>query len=369
MNKIKLLHILESFHTGGAEKVTLDICNGLDKQRFVSHVLAFEDGELRNTFEKEGIATSILQKSKGYSPLFLFKLIRFIKKNHFDLTHIINGLTVINYGIMASKITNTPSIAAIHGHSHFNSDSFGNRVWYRMVDKADKIITVADSVSKHLESKGIESYKIKRIYNGIASDFPVLSNDEKETLAVSLGLPQSKFVLGCVANLRTVKGHIHLIEAFKEIQELIPDLYLLLIGSGSLKESLQKKVRSYGLDSKIIFCGTRHDVPACLQIFDIFILSSLSEGLPISILEAMRASLPIIATSVGGVPETVRDRLNGFIVEPGKSAQLSSAIKQMFENTDTCEEFGKQSKKIFLENFTHKSFISNYEKVFEEVSC
>jgi glycosyltransferase involved in cell wall biosynthesis len=168
-----------------------------------------------------------------------------------------------------------------------------------------------------------------------------------------------------VARFKEQKDQTTLLEAIAQLEN--KEIHLDLIGSGSLLESCQKLARSLGIAERISFCGARTDVPELLAQAQIFVLSTHYEGLPISILEAMRAGLPVVATSVNGIPELVDHGTTGFLVPRADVKALALALKTLTEFPALRQSMGEAGRQKFLQEFTVESMIASIEAVYQKI--
>ncbi len=366
---ISVLHFLESFMVGGAEKITLDLCRGLSPDLFQSHVVGFNDGELLPLFKAQGNNAKTIEKRPGADLPFLLRLRRFIIDNNVDLVHCINGLTVVNYGVVAATLAGIPSVVAIHGLGHFSEQGLGAAVWRKMLFFATHRIGVSGNICDHVNGFRKHPLPTELIYNGIDNDSGALPPPEKIKLSSQLGVPpDAGIVCVCVANFREVKGHCFLLGAMKLLLAQVPAAHLILIGSGMLEDKLRNQAARLGISSNVHFAGRRDDVARCLQVVDLFVLPSLSEGLPISILEAMRAGLPVVASNVGGIPEVVIDNESGRLVPPENEQRLCDAMLTLTMEPILRGKMGAAGRKIFESKFNQTLFIQKYSNCFERVA-
>jgi glycosyltransferase involved in cell wall biosynthesis len=251
----------------------------------------------------------------------------------FDLIH----AHVLYNGFIGAKLKNRhnkPLIVTAHGGDVYDLPFRDN--WHRTIvryvlSEADEVITVSEFNASKLLSLGLSSNKLHVIPNGYNPNLfkPLSSFSARQ----KTGLPSNKKVILSVGNLVDVKGHIYLIYAMKTILKKRNDVILVIVGSGPLKEKLQKIVFQLGLSGKILFVGRKmhEQIPIWLNASDIFVLPSLSEGFPTVIPEAFACGKPIIATRVGGVPEAVTNDDVGLLVDPKDSSALASAILYALE--------------------------------------
>jgi len=174
-------------------------------------------------------------------------------------------------------------------------------------------------------------------------------------------------IIGWVGRLAPEKGLIHLIRAVARLRQEMPEVLTLLAGEGDLRGALESEIRSLGLKSQVLFLGARSDVPALMRLFDVFALPSLREGMPLVLLEAMAASVPIVATSVGGNPEVVRHGATGLLVPPADPDALAAALRRVLSSKELRSEYAAEASRVFEERFTLRRTISSYQTIYEEL--
>jgi glycosyltransferase involved in cell wall biosynthesis len=240
--------------------------------------------------------------------------------------------------------------------------------------KINRIIPVANSVKEDVLRNNwfLSSEKLSVLENSIEykrfADVSVSKKDAKQMLAV----PPNAFVLGTIGRLVPTKGLTYLIEAFSQVKEQMPTAHLVLLGDGWLKLELEKQVANMRCRHSILFLGYRTNIEALLRGIDVFVLSSIAEGMPRIILEAMAAGVPCVATQVGGISEIINDENVGLLVPPRNSAALGKAMINIANTTN--EELEKRIEKaqnrvrqVYSHNIVREKLRNLYESEFE--SC
>jgi len=219
---------------------------------------------------------------------------------------------------------------------------------------ADMVVVNAHAITDALhEMRGLPRHKAQVIYNGL---------DQKELVPVKK--ETKEFVIGCVARMDPAKGVLHLFKAFANLAPRYPSLRLVLVGEGPALTELTKKTRQLGLQNRVTLTGYYNGDPdELLASFDLYVFPSLHEGFPYSILEAMRAGCPIIATTVGGIPEAVRDEQEGLLVKPGDGEALQIAMQRLIENPETCRSLGASAKARFQQEFSIRAMHEQLGKI------
>ena len=207
-----------------------------------------------------------------------------------------------------------------------------------------RVIAVADPVATDLRDRGVDAERITVIPNGsdIADrGLPTLSLPELRSLKRELGLPENATTIGTVGRLEPVKGHDLLLEAFAWILPKEENAHLVIVGDGSLRGELQELAHRLGIKDRVAFLGERSDVQRLLRLFALYVCPSRSEGLPIAVLEAAGAGLPIVATRVGDIPGLVIDRQTGVLVPAEDIRALANAMVEMLAFPERARALGR----------------------------
>jgi glycosyltransferase involved in cell wall biosynthesis len=293
-----------------------------------------------------------------------------ISKNSvdFDLIHahfLENGFI----GAYLKNLYNKPLIVTAHGGDVYDlpfRDHWYNSLAKFVLSEADEVITVSKFNAEKLLSLGVSSNKLHVIPNGyderLFKPIPAVKAREK------LGLPLNKKILLSIGSLVNVKGHTYLISAMPLVLRKRKDVLLIIVGSGPLKELLQRIIKNYGLEGHVILVGGRmhEEIPLWMNASDIFILPSLQEGFPTVIPEAMACGKPIVATKVGGVPEVIASDELGTLVPPEDPELLSWAILEGLNRKWDSTTILEHAKKYSWSKLA-KQILMTYQKALNKV--
>jgi glycosyltransferase involved in cell wall biosynthesis len=291
--------------------------------------------------------------------------VKYVTKNrvHFDLIHahfVGNGFIGANLKRLFAK----PLVVTAHGGDVYDlpfRDEWQKTLAKYILNEADQVITVSWFNKAKLLSLGISDNKLHVIPNGYNEQIfkPMPTQEAKK----KLGLPLNKKVLLSVGNLVDVKGHIYLVDAMNIVLKKRNDVILVIVGSGSLKERLQKRVNALGLNGKILFVGGKlHcEIPMWMNACDIFVLPSLGEGFPTVIPEAMACGKPVIASCVGGIPEAITSNEIGTLLVPKSTMALSDAILEGLNRVWSREKILDAAARYSWQNIV-KEIIIVYER-------
>lgn len=366
--QIKLLFVMIDLEPAGSEKVVLDLVEHIDKDRFDVSVAYFDGGQLMTAFEKAGAKLYSVRKNKGLDPRSMHDLGKIISVTNADVVNAHHFMPFV-FSFYGSKVIHRKKLVYTE-HSEWDIDKV-NRFWHHigkfLLNKTDLIIGVSSEISETLTLKyNLRPSKVKTITNGINTN-KFNRSDEWRIIRREIGCDEGDFVIGNVSNFRRVKNHIFLIEAFSGIVKRNPNTKLVLIGQGFLgdpentEDEIKGLVRKLGIEDNVKFLGYRDDIAQVLSTFDLFCLTSLKEGLPISLLEAMATGVPVVGTDVEGISDVIKHKANGLLVPLKDIETLSSVIERLIENKSLRRLLGMQSRKMVVENYSLKKSIKEYE--------
>ncbi len=366
--KIKIMQITHDLNYGGLQKLVVDISKNLDKSRYqVSVCVLREGGPLEEELLKEDIKIIKLPPANnGIDYLSFWKLFKIFREERPNIIHTHNTQPFVEGGIAAILAKTPVHVHTDHGRQFPDKRRYMFAEWV-FSHFANQMVAVSENLKKDISKyESISPDKIKVILNGIDGNKyknKIDKNKKRQELNID---NRYNPILGFVGRLSSEKGLTYLIKAMKNLVKEFPNILLLIVGDGGLLEELTQEAKALGLENNIRFLGPRPDINEILGILDVFVLPSLREGLPLVLLEAAAASLPIIATEVGGNKQVVTDGINGFIVKPGDVISLYNAIKQLIIDEGMRKEFGCKSFDLFINNFTIDKMIKEYETIYQD---
>lgn len=367
MRKINLLHLKTSATIGGAEMMLQSWGKYLDKNKFQQIIIFAESGPLISIMQDFGLRVYCFQELDSlWGFCKIPALVEFINRNKIDIIHA-HGARVNLWGSIAALIANVPIISTEH-----NIDLWRN--WNHYYNWADKLaarinqvrIGVSPAVCEMLRNEGIKPEKIKCIENGIDLEkFERTSNNS--TIKAELHIENHVKVVGTVGRLVEQKGHKYFLAAAARVIKEFPEVKFLVVGDGPLKEILHQQAIELGIKGKVIFTGYRNDIPGLMAIMDLFVLPSLTEGLPLVILEAMAAKKAILATRVSGIPYIINDGVDGLLVTPQCVDELATNICYLLKNPDIAKNMASAANEKVYVKYDAKNMILQYENLYEQI--
>jgi len=360
-----VLHAIETGGPGGAERMLVHLATGLSPD-YRSEAALIRDRWLGVTLRKQGVPVTMLRYTSHGFAVTLRDLVTLIRNRRVAVLHT-HEFFMNTLGLMASWLTGVPLVATVHGRNYY-SDRARRRIAYRLVGRfAGQLVTVSEANRRFLtERVGIPPRRVQVIPNGVPLDDRA-SPTTLSALRESLGLNQHYPVIGTVGSLYPVKGHKYLIDAACSVLGRFPQAVFLIVGQGGLREELEAHAARLGIAAHLRFLGHREDVRDLLSIYDIFVLPSLSEGMPLALLEAMAAGLPAVAAQVGGVIEVLEDRKTGLLVPPGDSRALADTIITLLENPPLVKKLGEAARQMAATRFSLARMVRAYEGIYSEL--
>ncbi len=370
MSRYKVLYSLNNARLAGTEKHVLLLVKNLNRDLFDPSVVFFSTGPLIDIFRKEGVQTHCLNRRSTFDFKAARESFSLLKQNHFDILHSHCG----QFFCFLSKLAGTPwTIETRHGlilnYKQLESVNplqyLVNRGKARLVDLT---LTVCESDKRVLQEKfGIPATKIRKVVNGIDVDWVDGIGSGKHKLRRELNLSGSTQIVGTIARFTAQKGLEHFIRAIHILRELAPKTHFVIVGDGGLRESLGNLAKDMGLSEILTFAGYRQDAVELMSSFDVFVLPSLWEGLPYTILEAMALSKPVVATNVFGNAEVVVDAETGYLVPAEDEAALAQAVNKLLSNPALARKMGRRGNKRVKDLFSAQFMTRQLEETYLEL--
>lgn len=365
---LKVLHVIDSDGLYGAEVMLLNLMEEHKKMSLHPILLSIEGQVNRNGLraeaKKRGIEAVGLQLSRGYSISKALKIIQCAKDKAVNLIHSHGYKGNILAGSLPRSTRKIPIVSTIHGWTATNKFS---KIWfYSMLDRfflrrMDAVFYVNGSMSRiGGRAKGFV------VENGI----PELKFDHASALesdSLVREFVSNSFIIGTICRLSEEKGLKHLIKAIRLLSDKHSDIKAIIIGEGPLEGQLRRIISDEALSDKILLAGYREAAFNYLPLFNIFALPSLTEGLPITLLEAMQAEVPIIATRVGGIPSLLEEGKLGLMVEPADAQALADAVEVLRSSPDVATTMVKKARQAALVKYSSRSMAEEYLKAYEDI--
>jgi glycosyltransferase involved in cell wall biosynthesis len=315
--------------------------------------------------EAQGVPVTHLSRGK-FDPRILTDLVALGRKRGVRILHV-HGYAAADFGRLAARRIG----AGLVLHEHFADprmpayQSLADR-W--LAGLTDRAIAVSQSTAEFLvRERHVPADRVRLIWNGAPLDeFAPVSAERARAARLGLGLPIEATVIGSIARLSEQKGHVHLLDAAARVLQKRPEVRVLIAGDGDRAEALRAQAHALGITERVVFAGHREDVADVLGAIDIFCISSLYEGTPLSLFEAMAAGKTIVSTAVDGCREVLEEGVTGLLVPPRDPAALADALRRVVEDTDFARRLGDSARSAST-RYDARECVRKIEALYDEV--
>lgn len=357
---LRVLFLTTSMPVGGAETLLVNLVRRLNSERVLPELGCLkEPGPLGKRIADEFPLHSRLLRSK-FDVRVLGRLRRLIRERRIDAVVTVGAGDKMFWGRLAASLEGLPVICSAL-HSTGWPDTIG-RLNRMLTPQTDAFIAVAEPHGDYLvENEGFPAEKVRVIPNGIDVEEFSPCLEARLALRRELGVSGTASVCGIVAALRPEKNHALFLQAAARVQQQADDVHFAIIGDGPERARLEAFAQSRGLGRHAHFLGSRADIATLLPGLDLFSLTSHNEANPVSILEALACEVPVVATRVGSVEETVREGVTGYLVEPGDEESLARRWLEILERPALGRRLGKAGRALVVETASLEQMVLGYE--------
>jgi glycosyltransferase involved in cell wall biosynthesis len=362
---LRVMFLLTDMRIGGAEMLTTNIIRRLDRARFVPELCCLKErGALGEALADEIPVHANLLAGK-YDLRVWPRLMRLLRRRQINAVVTVGAGDKMFWGRLAAKRVGVPVIiSALHSTGWPDGIGRLNRL---LTPITDAFIAVAPSHGRFLiEHERFPAEKVAVVPNGVDTD-RFAPNANVAAIRHALGIGERDNVVGIVAALRPEKNHELFLEMARRVRQQVPTPKFLVIGDGPCRAALELIARRLGLESNVMFLGSRDDVPQLLSAIDVFALTSHIEANPVSILEAMSVGRPVVATNVGSVGEAVADGDTGFLVSPGDATAFADRVVQLLRDPARSRAMGAAGRQAVITRWSIQSMVGGYERLIESI--
>ncbi len=362
-----VIQVVHNLDVGGLERVVISLIDGLDATRYRSVLVCLQDGgALLGDIRASNLRVYGLRKGDRFSLRALGLMTAILRRERADIVHCHNR-GALTYGVLASLLAGRGRVMyTAHGVRSAGSLRSIMLGWGRR--RVRRVVAVSEDARRVATARGrMDPRRTMLVINGIdvrRFDPAPGAGDVRR----ALGIEDAAFVFGIVARLTPVKDHGTLLRAFARVQAAgHRGARLVIVGGGESTDEVRSQVDELGLSGRVVMTGDRRDVPALMGAMDAFVLSSYSEGLSITLLEAMAASLPVVATRVGGNAEIVQDGVSGLLVEPRNAEALAAGMIFVLERPGEARRMGVAGRARVEAEFSERAMVDRYAGVYDEL--
>lgn len=363
---MKILHVTFDMRIGGTEMVINSLFQGVDETNFEMSIFCIEEplGPWGEQLRKQGVSINSVSRKPGVDFHVVKALRKCIQRDDIDLVHC-HQYTPWVYGTLASVGTQAKVIFTEHGRFYPDSTSWKRKIVNPLLTRCTAAFTAISQATKTAlgEFEFIPPDNIQVIYNGIAGLEPISSVAQLADLKAASGIASDCLVLGTIARFDPIKNHTMMLRAVAKVVARYPDTMLIMVGDGEERRNIEATIDQLGLEEKVLLTGYQKDPTVFLNLFDVFLLSSLSEGTSMTLLEAMSLEKPCVVTDAGGNPEVIQHGYNGLVTENDNDTAFAEGIITLIE-TNHSVNYGRNGRRLFDEHFTEKKMCSQFQQLY-----
>ncbi len=362
-----ILHTIDTTGPGGAETVFIDLITRLPKDKYRAVVVIRGKGWVYEELGRRGVIPVLLDSKGSFNLRYLWQLRKIIRQQGVDLiqSHLL-GTSV--YCSLVGLLTGKPVIATFHGAVDVGENERLKSLKFAAINAgASRIVAVTDSLLDDIVSRtSLKKNKTCIIYNGI--DTSAFVRPHGSTLRQKYGWNEDVIIIGSLGNIRLAKGYDVLLKAASLLENSSFQYRFVIAGQGKGKlfDDLLALRKKQGLEEKVQFLGFLDDAGDFLNNIDIFLSSSISEGLPLSAIQAMVAALPMVATRCGGYEGLLSDGENGLLVDVNSPDAIVKALERLAADSELQSKLGKNAKAFAIKTYDLQVMLKAYQQVYDE---
>lgn len=362
------VHALAPARVGGLESVVSSLAGGMAARGHRVHVAAVVepdvgDHEFVDGLERKGVRAERLEVPHRAYHVEVRRLREVFDRTSPDLVHTHGYRGDVVAGTVA-RWDDLPAVSTVHG---FTGGGGKNRFYEwlqeRSLRRYDRVVAVSAPIRDRLVSGGVDADRVHLLRNAWERDEPLLGREEARA---RLGIPGDAFVVGWVGRLSREKGPDVFLEAVRRLVRRDPDTAASMVGEGARRPDLEARVRGTGIEDRVTFHGRVPAAAALFRAFDVFVLSSRTEGTPISLLEAADAEVPVVATRVGGVPDVVRHGREALLVPPEDPGALADAVGRVRRAPGAARDRARRARARIEREFAPGPWLDRYEELYRK---
>lgn len=364
-----ICQVLHSLQVGGAEVLAARLARQLRGSYRFLFVCLDQLGTLGEELRAEGFTVEVVNRRPGLDWRSILRLARLLRREGVGLLHA-HQYTPFFYALTARWLgRRIPILFTEHGR-HFPDYPRRKRILVNrlLLSRRDRVAAVGEAVRQAvITNEGIPAERVEVIYNGIDLDVFGEGRQDRDSVRRDMRVGPNDLAVIQVARLDYLKDHLTAIRALGRVAARHPQVRLVLVGEGPERQKIEAEVRQRRLTAHVRFLGLRKDVARLVPAADVFLLTSISEGIPLTLIEAMAAGLPVVSTRVGGVPEVVVEGRTGLLAPAGDDSALAEHILSLATDAARRQRMGHAGRQRAHSMFSEEQMHASYRRLYEEV--
>jgi glycosyltransferase involved in cell wall biosynthesis len=366
--RVRVVEVMATGTNGGAQEHVFALASRLCSDRYDVRVISLSHGSSVRRLQKAGIEASVIDEPDDRLAVQALadELAAFepeVVHNHMYRAEVVGTLAALHLG---EKGCRRPAVISTVHSSRVRCVDDREKL-RQLTPLMDRLIVVSRAIEQKIAEEGRKGAPISLIYNGV--DLQRYNHQQPCcTLHEDYGIDVEAPIVGVVARLEAEKGHRTLIDAWPDVLAAVPSAWLLIIGEGSERDSLESQAQSLAIEHRVVFTGRREDVPAVTAALDISVLPSYREAQGLSVLEAMALSRPVVASAVGGIPEMIGDGVTGLLVPPHDCEALAAAIVRLLTDHPLADMIARAGHNLVHDRFCIEQMIESISGLYDEAA-
>lgn len=359
---ISVMQLVYSLQIGGSEKLALDISSHLNPARFAPSMCALDlDGDLAQELTQLGIPHFVAHR-RGVEPAVMGRLYRLFRDNRVDVVHT-HHFAQLFYAALPARAAGARIIHTEHEFFTYTVSRTSRTLLRPLLRFCEQMTVVGPEVASYfIDTIGVPASRIAIVRNGVN---PARFDYDAAAARAELGLGPHDFVMGTIGRLEPEKDQATLLEVFKQVHGCHSNARLVIVGDGQLGPELKAQAQRLGIADRTMFLGYRRDIARVLAAMDVFLLPSIREGLPISLIEAMAARRPVVASDIGSVRDLLREGEAGFMVKPRDIQGFTAAVSRFIADPSLGPSMARNGRSTVEASFSLASSIHAYERLYQ----
>lgn len=367
--RARVLWLIKGLGLGGAERLLTLATPYLDRSRFeyqAAYLLPWKNA-LVDELQRAGVPVTCLNHRRAFDLRIVGRIAALLRERRIDLVHLHLPYAGI-VGRLAARLAGVPCVVYTEHNLQARYHPLTRMMNQLTMRLTDVTISVSEEVRRSLVMSPLgRGAKVETVLNGVDVDGLQLAAVQGPSVRDELAIPPEHRIVGVVNVFRPQKRLDLWLQAARLVADQEPQTTFVIVGDGPIRADLMEMADRLGLRGTVIFPGLRHDAPRFLAAFDVFMLSSVYEGLPVAVLEAMALQTPVVATQVGGLPGVIEEGVQGFLVPPRDPEALADRVVRLLRDPDLRRRQGEAARQRVQERFSIDRMVAATEQIYTQL--